>query len=523
MRTIIIIIFVTMLSMTIKAQFILASNPDVLNSASSIENTGNAVEEFYYQPMSTFNGDMRLSVCDGSKPSFVWSSTNPAQYTDGILGLPSGIEDPDVAIGEKGQFAMVVYVQNGNIVLEQYRFDMQYQGFYLQSGPLTIGKGENPNLDIYSYDGTLVSTAIVWQDGVAIKSCIAGGFLGTVTPVVQVNLITSNYDYLNPDVSIRGSGTGTGGQANPMLISYTYIEHSITDGDYLIVQQEWLNNVANNTLTNNVNGLGLNRTQPGEQYGHPRIATPWQLIASTFPGFNDFSVVVDRTDGNEYWIESVTSSGGMLSSSGGEAVPINFWNNVCPVLSFPNLVETQLNTNKKPAIDYIADNIVIAWTYFDGTGNTPGIWTYEVLQRKLYITGSPAASFYSVVNFNNQNDQIAVSVASRYSTQAKVLYSFSTYDTDLAYKYSHINNSSLRIAHESVIGVYPNPFSDALHIEIENENSRIEIIDMQGRIIYDNFSSHTSIDLETGFLSSGLYLLRIRNVDGVQTKLIEKY
>lgn len=83
MRKIILFIFVIMLSMTIKAQFILASNPDALSSSYNIESTGNAVEEFYYQPLSTVVGDMRVSVCDGSNPSFVWSSTYVANILMG--------------------------------------------------------------------------------------------------------------------------------------------------------------------------------------------------------------------------------------------------------------------------------------------------------------------------------------------------------------------------------------------------------------------------------------------------------
>lgn len=508
-----------MLSMTTKAQFILATNSDVLNSVFNIENTGNAVSEFFYQPIGIY-GDMRVSVCDGNDASFVWSATSTAAYTDGILNFPLGITDPDVALGEKGQVAMVVYEVNGGIYLEQYQFNVLNNGFFLMDGPLLIGAGENPNIDIYSYNGTIFKTVIVWQDGNTIKTRTTGGSFGSITAEVQVNLNTS-YDYQKPDVSIRGSGT-SGGVANPMLISYTYVEHSTNNNDdYLIVQQEWFNDVVNNTLTNNVISLGLKRTLPGEQYGHPRIATPWQLISSTAPGFNDFSVVVDRTNGSDYFIESVTSNGGILSSMGGRPVSINYFNSISTSLPPPINISTDIN--KKPALDYIGDNIIIAWTYFDGPGNTPGAVTYEVLQRKLYLTGSPAASYYSVVNLNNQGNQTAVSVASRYSTQSQVLYSFNTYDTDLAFKYSSVGNSSLRLAHQSALGVYPNPFSENLHIELSTENNKIELFDMHGRLVYSFFTTKKSTIIKTDFLSCGLYLLKISNATKVQTQIINKY
>ena len=516
-----------MLSMTINAQFNLAVNPDALSGAPDIENTGNAVEEFWYHPINLIVGDMRVSVCDGSSPLFVWSlSPNPGApggmlYTSGQLPLPFKIKDPDVDLGEKGQNAMLVYELNGDIVLAAYRFDILSQGFHLISGPSIIGSGENPNLNVYSYVGNISYTIITWQDGNSIMACVAWGVAtNTSTPVI-VNAQNTGNTFSKPDATLKGSGIDPLGVPYDMLVSFTYIESSQTDGHMLIVQQETFENVRLGNIQYIYVNLGLNWLPVDDEYGHPRIASPWVNSLPNVGNYFDFSVVVDHfTATGEYQIESVTNNGGILSSGFNEPMPINYWNSN---YSNPFLIETNTSVNNKPAIDYCGDNIVIAWQYFDDIGNIPaGLNTYEVLQRKLSLVGSPVYSSYSVVNFSSSGEEEFVSVAGRYSTQFNVLYTFSTDNSSLAFKYSDIGNINLRLHHEANMGVYPNPFTDVIYINLEAGDNHLSIYDMNCRLVYKYYTNSTSFNLDLSFLSKGLYILQIQSANSLQTKKIEK-
>lgn len=522
-----------MLTIVVKAQFITASNADALTNAPNIENTGNAVEEFWYHPLNLVVGDMRVSVCDGSTPTLVWA-LEPNQgapggmlFTSGSLFLPSGINDPDIDLGEKGQNAMLVYTSGGNIILSSYRFDIAQNGFNLVSGPTVIGQGENPNLNVYSYDGTVFYTVITWQDGNSIKACKSGGTASNFSKPIVVNAQNTGNAFAKPDVTIKGTGINTTtGLVGPMLASFTYIESSQTDGHNLVVQQELVTDIINNTLAYNFISLGLPWISVDEEYGHPRIASPWSFSLPFTGNFYDFSVVVDHTNGSEYWIESVTSNGGLLSSSANEPIPINYSNgNVnVPVSSAiqPQFV-TSPSSNLNPAIDYCGDNIVVAWQYFDDVGNIPaGTNTFEVLQRKLDLIGVPVLPIYSVVNLSSAGAQEYVSVAGRYSTQSKVLYTFSTLNSSLAEKYSGIGNISLRLPRVIYMGVYPNPFHNQVQVCLEEGGNNIKIYDLNSRLVYEYFSNSHSFNLDLRFLPQGLYFLQIQNVNGIQTKKIEK-
>jgi len=81
------------------------------------------------------------------------------------------------------------------------------------------------------------------------------------------------------------------------------------------------------------------------------------------------------------------------------------------------------------------------------------------------------------------------------------------------------------------VSVYPNPFSDKIKVElnlVENENVRIDIVDLQGRLLKnivdanDVQKGQQAYTIEGINLESGLYFVKVQAGEFIQTKKITK-
>ncbi len=87
-------------------------------------------------------------------------------------------------------------------------------------------------------------------------------------------------------------------------------------------------------------------------------------------------------------------------------------------------------------------------------------------------------------------------------------------------KISMIDQSALSTGTLEKIGVkvYPNPIKDKLTIEIPNViDSSIEIYSIKGQLLQQTFLSEASTKIDLKFLSTGIYILKIRTNQGVGT------
>jgi uncharacterized repeat protein (TIGR03803 family) len=84
-----------------------------------------------------------------------------------------------------------------------------------------------------------------------------------------------------------------------------------------------------------------------------------------------------------------------------------------------------------------------------------------------------------------------------------------------------INESSLL---DNIVKAYPNPFQDVVNIKVEESHliETIKILDMKGSELYINNSMSNEYNLNTSFLSSGVYLLYIQTDLGSTTRKIKK-
>lgn len=75
----------------------------------------------------------------------------------------------------------------------------------------------------------------------------------------------------------------------------------------------------------------------------------------------------------------------------------------------------------------------------------------------------------------------------------------------------------------SSISVYPNPANQWVKIKFEEDKNSIEIYDLKGDLVLNDFSDKGEKELDISKLSSGLYLLRIQNASGILShKLLVK-
>lgn len=67
---------------------------------------------------------------------------------------------------------------------------------------------------------------------------------------------------------------------------------------------------------------------------------------------------------------------------------------------------------------------------------------------------------------------------------------------------------------KSTIKIFPNPGNEQLHVELAFVPFKLEITDLNGRVLVSKFTNEKEMVLETGFLSKGLYLLNCFSKSG---------
>lgn len=106
----------------------------------------------------------------------------------------------------------------------------------------------------------------------------------------------------------------------------------------------------------------------------------------------------------------------------------------------------------------------------------------------------------------------------------RVFYRMKQIDFDGQYEYSPVLELQLPEKGDLTFDVFPNPVSDVLQVEVFAESGRLQLMDMNGRIVYEQTFSpdpalvRTQIDVST--LAKGTYLLQLKDRYGIQTKQI---
>ncbi|GER57895.1 hypothetical protein ULMA_00030 [Patiriisocius marinus] len=139
---------------------------------------------------------------------------------------------------------------------------------------------------------------------------------------------------------------------------------------------------------------------------------------------------------------------------------------------------------------------------------------------RLYFTatGEPSANLGSLIEYNPANGNV---------TQR---HSFNGTDGSKPYfdELAIVDFTSLSIDETSlldnIVNTYPNPFQDIVNIKVEGAHliETIKILDLKGSELYIDNSKSNESNVNTSFLSSGVYLLYIQTDSGSTTRKIIK-
>jgi hypothetical protein len=78
------------------------------------------------------------------------------------------------------------------------------------------------------------------------------------------------------------------------------------------------------------------------------------------------------------------------------------------------------------------------------------------------------------------------------------------------------------LANQTTIQVFPNPFSDVVHISSDAEMQKIELYQADGMLLYTAELTGKAYTLETSTLRDGMYVLQITTEQGMQSVKILK-
>jgi hypothetical protein len=152
----------------------------------------------------------------------------------------------------------------------------------------------------------------------------------------------------------------------------------------------------------------------------------------------------------------------------------------------------------------------------DGTANYQAllIKTEEFRIDSFYLNDEPAdASLLSLIGISQGED-------TRYYSYDFFIPQMKSYSlrlfTNADYSsiiYSRFNPDFEEIylgieEHESEFNIYPNPVNEKLYFNTENNNSNIEIFDINGKILFQGPPTNNSIDVSQ--FDSGMYFLRFK-------------
>lgn len=155
-------------------------------------------------------------------------------------------------------------------------------------------------------------------------------------------------------------------------------------------------------------------------------------------------------------------------------------------------------------------------------------------EKNSDILGTPVISNQTgLYVVNNENGNYAIAIANTTPlTDGTELISIPVKSDDIEKVELHlIVNTQDKWVKGSVISSnnelelktasYPNPFTNRIYVE-SNLNSTIELVDMQGRILFKTVSQSNREEINTESISSGIYFIKVSNENLTQTEKMIK-
>lgn len=232
-------------------------------------------------------------------------------------------------------------------------------------------------------------------------------------------------------------------------------------------------------------------------YGVPEGITPMKLMSLVYPNQNASAKVVDKL-GYERTVAILYSDDVIEVTSADESVTVIY------SLNFLNEVNT-------------APAAVISGTT-EITSNEPVAYTATVTDDGL-PEGASHTYLWEVTSGNAASVVIAtpdqMSTDITFTESGTFEISFTVSDGDLSNTVSTTVSSAVGVdkLESSSLKIYPNPASDLLFVEFNNENNSrasVNIIDISGRVLFTAESIHDKLEIDMNSFASGIYFVSVK-------------
>jgi 1,4-alpha-glucan branching enzyme len=152
------------------------------------------------------------------------------------------------------------------------------------------------------------------------------------------------------------------------------------------------------------------------------------------------------------------------------------------------------------------------WGQDNGTGlmsrvpNQTDVWQIKLSPKNYYFLSDHDFPFWIAAVFRNAD-------GSKKGTMdaGPILNGFVASNQDIFLKNTLQVNMDEHLDENEHLVIYPNPFSQELFIRGESEYYDVEIFDLKGNLIIMNKKLSKTSSLDTDFLKSGIYLLKIKS------------
>jgi hypothetical protein len=506
------------------------------NFQNNVQNTGT-------EHGQRFNGSTfdlaQVVVWDGDRPGWLFIEEN-TQGSPNISGpfdigdIWSGIvaEDPDIAFDHStGEQVMIVYHANVSGLGSNVYFEVwDVSGTPFRTiGPAFASNGRtgfehHANIDI----GLSGKIAVVWQDDSN----------GPRDVVVRAFEMTPTLSASGNEISLSGT-----------LLSLNYIEFYEPDVSLNDPLDNPVVHLSFNVVDNNITGPNLHTLSSGIDWVDlytfgiyaPYYIDLWQSygltsgftlhpprISDGYNHINDHAITFGATDGTEYFIQ--------LGAKNFNAIFTNTFTSSTPINGFP--ITLIFEPNLRPAISYVGDIIMVAWTYNDASlGLIRGV--EEVLVKQYFPDGTPlfgTLDYYSYLIDQNPTGGNTVSIAGRFTPRGSYFAWHHLDGPQVLFKNADFQTLNLRkgrpeaelaaqLEEKQTALPYPNPFSDNINLTSKGEPTAMQISlhDVLGRLHYQQtFDIFDEKVIATNTLAAGMYTLTITTSHGKEQHKVVK-
>jgi hypothetical protein len=137
---------------------------------------------------------------------------------------------------------------------------------------------------------------------------------------------------------------------------------------------------------------------------------------------------------------------------------------------------------------------------------------------------------------NTSTDSVPSYTYSTYGTYTVTLVATNACGSDSMQNVINVRQNAIAdlLNGNESLSIYPNPFSEMIHLDFEADKSKelhLEMIDLQGRVVWEGNHHYTNSphldgwDIQEGLdrLAPGTYIMHLRSTDGVHSFRLTKY